>query len=638
MPNVTLPDGNTLSFDGPVTLTQIATAISEGFARGVVAGRIDGALWDMSHVVQADSAVTFITSKDPESLDIIRHSCAHLMAHAVKNLYPKAQVTIGPVIKDGFYYDFACDTTFTPEDLLAIEREMKALVKQKLPIERVVLSREAAIEQFSTLGEQYKVAIINDIPETEILTAYRQGNFIDLCRGPHVPHTGFLKVFKLLKLAGAYWRGDANNDMLQRIYGTAFADKSSLASYLDTLAEAEKRDHRKIAKVMDLFHIQDNAPGMIFWHHNGWVIYREVENFIREQLLWEYEEIKTPQIVDSALWKQSGHWDMYGENMFFTESESRHYAIKPMSCPCHVQVFNQGLKSYRDLPIRLAEFGNCHRNEHSGTLHGLMRVRNFEQDDAHVFCTQEQVQAEALAIIRMMQQVYQTFGFTDIIFGLSTRPAKRIGDDALWDRAEEALQAALTSAGLEWELQPADGAFYGPKIDFSMRDCLGRTWQMGTLQLDYCLPERLGATYVDPEGNKVAPVMIHRAILGSVERFIGILTEHYAGKFPLWLAPIQVVVMTITSQHEEYAIKLSKMLQKNAIRVKTDLRNEKISYKIREHTLSRIPLQLIIGDNEVKDNTVSLRLCDGKNIGNLAIEDFVHQVQLLITTRDKGVW
>jgi threonyl-tRNA synthetase len=625
MPVITLPDGSQKTFDSAVSVYDVAHSIGEGLARASLAGKVNDQLVDVAYQIETDADLSIITSKDPEGLEVLRHSCAHLMAQAVKRLFPEVQVTIGPVIEDGFYYDFASERSFTPEDLITIQKEMKSLIKQKLPVERSVMSRNEAIELFKGLGEHYKVELIEAIPEGDTLTCYKQGDFIDLCRGPHVPNTGLIKAFKLTQLAGAYWRGNSDNEMLQRIYGTAWADKASLNAHLERLEEAKKRDHRKIAKQMDLFHIQDDAPGMIFWHHNGWVIYREVENFIREQLS-DYEEIKTPQIVDSDLWKRSGHWDLYGENMFFTESESRHYAVKPMSCPCHVQVFNQGLKSYRDLPLRLAEFGNCHRNEASGTLHGLMRVRNFVQDDAHVFCTQEQIQSESLAIIKTMQSVYKTFGFEEIIFGLSTRPEKRIGEDALWDRAEEDLKQALETADLDYVLQEGDGAFYGPKIDFSMKDCLGRLWQIGTLQLDYSLPERLGAQYVAEDGSKQTPVMIHRALLGSVERFIGILTEHYAGKFPLWLAPKQVVVMTITEKYSEYATKIVEKLQKNAIRVKLDLRNEKIGYKIREHTLSRIPVQLIIGESEMADKTVSVRLSSGKDLGAMSVEMLMQKV------------
>ena len=637
MPNITLPDGSNRSFDNPVTVFQVAEDIGPGLAKAALAGKINGELVDTSYLIETDVELALITSKDPEGLEVIRHSCAHLMAQAVKQLYPQAQVTIGPVIEDGFYYDFSYEKPFTPEDLEKITKRMKELVKQNISVERLELSRNEAIAYFENLGEHYKVELIKAIPEDEVLSLYQQGDFTDLCRGPHVPNTGMIKIFKLMKLAGAYWRGDSKNEMLQRIYGTAFGDKKELKEYLHRLEEAEKRDHRKIAKQLDLFHLQDLAPGMVFWHNNGYIIYRELENFIREKLReYDYQEIKTPQIVDSSLWHKSGHWENYGEHMFATESENREFAIKPMSCPCHVEVFKQGLKSYRDLPLRLSEFGNCHRNEFSGALHGLMRVRNFVQDDAHIFCTHEQVQAEVLGCVKMLQEVYEVFGFKDLIVGLSTRPEKRVGSDELWDKAEGDLIKALDAAKLEWVEQPGDGAFYGPKIDFSLKDCLGRVWQTCTLQLDYCLPERLGASYVAEDGSKQIPVMVHRAIFGSVERFLGILIEEFAGKFPVWLSPVQAVIMNITDGQADFAQEVSDILQKQGIRANSDLRNEKIGYKIREHTLQRVPYLLVIGDKELQDRTVSVRMRGGADLGVMSIDNFIALIKESITNRLVG--
>ena len=638
MPVITLPDGSQRVFESEVSILDVARSIGPGLAKSTLAGKVNAELFDAGYVIRQDCTLSIVTSNTEEGLEVIRHSSAHLLAQAVKQLYPKAQVTIGPVIENGFYYDFSCKHTFTPKDLEKIEAKMQELVKANHQIIRIPMSREQAIKYFESIGEIYKVEIIKSLPEGEEISCYQQGDFIDLCRGPHVPSTGFLKVFKLTKLAGAYWRGNAENEMLQRIYGTAWASKKDLAAYLLRLEEAEKRDHRKIAQQLDLFHFQNEAPGMVFWHPNGWVIYREMEDYIRSMLKQDnYKEIKTPMMVDSDLWKRSGHWDMYGENMFFTESEKRQYAVKPMSCPCHVEVFNKGVKSYRDLPLKLAEFGCCHRNEASGALHGLMRVRNFVQDDAHIFCMPKQVQEEALKFINLLKKVYRAFGFSEIFVKLSTRPEKRIGDDALWDKAEDALVSALDASGLVWEKDPGEGAFYGPKIDFNLKDCLGRVWQTGTLQLDYCLPERLGASYVAEDGSRQVPVMLHRAILGTFERFMGILIEHYAGKFPLWLSPVQVVVMNITANQEEYCKKIAKIIKNAGIRVETDLRNEKIGYKIREHTLQRIPYQLVIGDKELLENKVAVRKINGEDLGMMPLEGLVSLLERKIQEKSVDI-
>ena len=638
MPVITLPDGSQRVFESEVSILDVARSIGPGLAKSTLAGKVNDELFDAGYVIRQDCTLSIVTSNTEEGLEVIRHSSAHLLAQAVKQLYPKAQVTIGPVIENGFYYDFSCKHTFTPKDLEKIEAKMQELVKANHQIIRIPMSREQAIKYFESIGEIYKVEIIKSLPEGEEISCYQQGDFIDLCRGPHVPSTGFLKVFKLTKLAGAYWRGNAENEMLQRIYGTAWASKKDLAAYLLRLEEAEKRDHRKIAQQLDLFHFQNEAPGMVFWHPNGWVIYREMEDYIRSMLKQDnYKEIKTPMMVDSDLWKRSGHWDMYGENMFFTESEKRQYAVKPMSCPCHVEVFNKGVKSYRDLPLKLAEFGCCHRNEASGALHGLMRVRNFVQDDAHIFCMPKQVQEEALKFINLLKKVYRAFGFSEIFVKLSTRPEKRIGDDALWDKAEDALVSALDASGLVWEKDPGEGAFYGPKIDFNLKDCLGRVWQTGTLQLDYCLPERLGASYVAEDGSRQVPVMLHRAILGTFERFMGILIEHYAGKFPLWLSPVQVVVMNITANQEEYCKKIAKIIKNAGIRVETDLRNEKIGYKIREHTLQRIPYQLVIGDKELLENKVAVRKINGEDLGMMPLEGLVSLLERKIQEKSVDI-
>jgi len=622
MPTITLPDGSQRSFDHPVTIHDVAADIGPGLAKAALGGKIAGELLDTSHTIDADVELSIITDRDDEGLEIIRHSTAHLLAQAVKSLFPEAQVTIGPVIEDGFFYDFAYERPFTPEDLTAIEKRMAELVKADSPIERSVKVREEAIDFFGEMGEKYKAEIIESIPHGEELSLYQQGDFIDLCRGPHVPSTGKLKAFKLMKVAGAYWRGDSNNEMLQRIYGTAWKDKKALKAYLHRLEEAEKRDHRKIGKAMDLFHSQDEAPGMVFWHDNGWTIWQQVEQYIRETLSrHDYQEVKTPQVVDRSLWEKSGHWDKFGEMMFTTHSENRDYAVKPMNCPCHVQIFNQGLKSYRDLPLRMAEFGSCHRNEPSGTLHGLMRVRNFTQDDAHIFCTEDQVQSEVSAFIDLLQSVYADFGFTDIEVKLSTRPEQRVGSDEEWDKAEHALERALNDKGMDWDLQPGEGAFYGPKIEFSLRDCLNRVWQCGTIQVDFSMPGRLSAEYVADNGDRQVPVMLHRAILGSLERFIGILIEHHAGSFPLWLAPVQAVVMNITDNQAEFVTEVEQSLRNQGFRVKSDLRNEKIGFKIREHTLQRVPYLLVVGDREVESTTVAVRTRSGEDLGSMSIEE-----------------
>jgi len=628
MPVITFPDGSQRDFEHPVSIHEIAASLGTGLAKAAIAGKVDGELVDTSHVVAQDAFVIIITARDEEGLEIIRHSTAHLLAHAVKQLFPAAQVTIGPVIDNGFYYDFAFERSFTPEDLDVIEQRMDALVNQHIPVERLTMPRTEAITFFRDMGEAYKARIIAEIPEAETISLYRQGDFIDLCRGPHVPNTAQLGAFKLTKVAGAYWRGDANNEMLQRIYGTAWADKKALKTYLHRLEEAEKRDHRRIGKTLELFHFQEESPGMVFWHDNGWRIYIAVQNYIR-RLLREhgYQEAHTPQVVDRSLWEKSGHWDKFHDEIFTTHSENRDYALKPMNCPCHIQIFNQRLRSYRELPLRLAEFGSCHRNEVSGTLHGLMRVRNFVQDDAHIFCTEEQIQSEVSAFIDLLFRVYADFGFSDIGIALSTRPEQRVGDDALWDKAEKALETALNHKELPWKIQPGEGAFYGPKIDFSLRDCLERVWQCGTIQVDFSMPGRLDASYIAEDSSKRTPVMLHRAILGSLERFIGILIEHYAGAMPTWLAPTQAVVLNITDRQAEYAEQVHKALTQQDLRVKTDLRNEKIGFKIREHTLQRVPYILVVGDREVECNTLSVRTLSGKDMGNMDLPTFIKHLK-----------
>lgn len=623
MPVITLPDGSQRSFDNAISIHDVAADIGPGLAKAALAGKIDGEVLDTSHMIEADVELAIITDRSDEGLEIIRHSSAHLLAQAVKQLFPEAQVTIGPVIENGFYYDFAFERPFTPEDLEAIEKKMAELSSADATIERRVLSRNEAVAYFRGLGEEYKAEIIEDIPADQDLSLYRQGDFEDLCRGPHVPSTGKLKYFKLMKVAGAYWRGDSNNQMLQRVYGTAWSTKKELKAYLHRLEEAEKRDHRKLAKKFNLFHLQEEAPGMVFWHPKGWSIYTEVERYMREvQRQHGYSEIKTPLVVDRTLWERSGHWDKFRENMFTVESESRDYAVKPMNCPCHVQVFNQGLKSYRDLPLRLAEFGSCHRNEASGTLQGLMRVRGFVQDDAHIFCTEEQIQEEVSIFSDLLFDVYKDFGFEDVIIRLSTRPEERVGSDEVWDKAEEALADALVAKGLEYELLPGEGAFYGPKIEFSLKDCLGRIWQCGTIQVDFSMPGRLDAQYVAEDGSRQVPVMLHRAILGSFERFIGILIEHYEGAFPTWLAPQQAVVMNITDTQAEYVQNVADSLKNKGFRVENDLRNEKIGFKIREHTIQKVPYLLVIGDREVETQTVAVRSRGGEDLGIMRVAEF----------------
>ena len=621
MPTITLPDGSQRSFDKPVTVMDVAADIGPGLAKAALAGKVAGKLVDTSYLIENDQELSIITERDEEGVDVIRHSTAHLLAQAVKSLYPDAQVTIGPVIDDGFYYDFAYKPGFGPDDLIAIEKKMEELANSNFEVTRSVMKREQAVEFFRNMGEEYKAKIIEDIPKGEELSLYKQGEFIDLCRGPHVPNTGKLKAFKLMKLAGAYWRGDSKNEMLQRIYGTAWSDKKALKAYLTRLEEAEKRDHRKLAKRLDLFHLQEEAPGMVFWHDRGWGIYQNVVDYIRSVLRQNnYQEVHTPQVVDRSLWEKSGHWDKFQDMMFTTHSENRDYAVKPMNCPCHIQIFNQGLKSYRDLPLRMAEFGSCHRNEPSGTLHGLMRLRNFVQDDAHIFCTESQLQGEVSDFIDLLYKVYADFGFKDIIIKLSTRPEQRVGSDEVWDKAEHALEMALNNKGLDWDLQPGEGAFYGPKIEFSLKDCIGRVWQCGTIQVDFSMPGRLGADYVAEDGSKRVPVMLHRAILGSLERFIGILIEEFAGAFPLWLSPIQAVLVNITDNQADYVVSTEEFLKKQGFRVISDLRNEKISFKIREHTIQRIPYILVVGDREMESHSVAVRTRDGKDLGSMTLE------------------
>lgn len=638
MVNIKLPDGSVRSFDNPVTVAEVAASIGAGLAKAALAGRVGSKLVDLSHRIDSDSELSIITERNHEGLEILRHSTSHLLAHAVKELFPDAQVTIGPVIEDGYYYDFSYKRPFTPEDLAAIEKRMTEIVKRDVKVERQEMPRDEAVKFFSDMGEKYKAEIIASIPSNEPISLYRQDNFIDLCRGPHVPATGKLKVFKLMKVAGAYWRGDSKNEMLQRIYGTAWAKKEEQDQYLHRLEEAEKRDHRKLGRQLDLFHMQDEAPGMVFWHANGWVIWQAIEQYMRG-LLTEanYREVKTPQVMDRVLWERSGHWENYREYMFTTESEKRDYAVKPMNCPGHVQIFNQGVKSYRDLPLRIAEFGSCHRNEPSGALHGLMRVRGFVQDDAHIFCTEDQIQGEAGAFIDLLRKVYADFGFEHILIKLSTRPEKRIGEDAVWDRAEAALKATLDAKGLEWDLNPGEGAFYGPKIEFSLKDSLGRVWQCGTLQLDFALPGRLGAEYVAEDNTRRIPVMLHRAILGSLERFIGILIEHYAGAMPVWLAPVQVVVMNISEAQAEHVAGVAETLKKAGFRAVADLRNEKISYKIREHSLQKLPFQLVIGDKEVAAKLVAVRSRKGEDLGQMPLDAFLSLLNGEIAKKGRAV-
>jgi threonyl-tRNA synthetase len=634
MPVITLPDGSQRTFSSPVSVYDVAAEIGPGLAKAALAGKVDGKLVDTSHVIATDAQLSIITEKNEEGLEVIRHSTAHLLAQAVKALYPAAQITIGPVIEDGFYYDIDCDTRFTPEVLAAIEAKMEELAAADFKVTRSEMSRDEAVKFFRDMGEEYKAQIIESIPANEALSLYKQGDFIDLCRGPHVPGTGRLKAFKLTKLAGAYWRGDSRNKMLQRIYGTAWADKKQLKAYLHRIEEAEKRDHRKIGKQLSLFHTQEEAPGMVFWHKNGWDIYLTVQNYIRNRLRDHgYQEIHTPQVVDRSLWERSGHWEKFHAMMFTTHSENRDYAVKPMNCPCHIQVFNQGLKSYRDLPLRLAEFGSCHRNEPSGTLHGLMRVRNFVQDDAHIFCTENQIQDEVSNFIDLTFDVYKDFGFENIEIALSTRPEQRVGSDEIWDRAEKALADSLDAKGLKYRLQPGEGAFYGPKIEFTLKDCLDRGWQCGTMQVDFSMPGRLDAQYVDEDGSRKVPVMLHRAILGSLERFIGILIEHHEGKFPVWLAPVHAVVMNITDNQADFAREVEKSLNSQGFKVKSDLRNEKIGFKIREHTIQRVPYMLVIGDRELENQSVAVRSLDGKDLGSMKVNDIAARLAEVIKNR-----
>ncbi|HSH71499.1 MAG TPA: threonine--tRNA ligase [Methylophilaceae bacterium] len=628
MPVIRLPDGSERSFDAPVTVAEVAASIGAGLARAALAGKVNGNLVDTSYQITENVDLAIVTDRDAEGLDVIRHSTAHLLAYAVKALFPDAQVTIGPVIENGFYYDFSYKRPFTPEDLEAIEKKMAELAKKDEPVTRKVLPRDEAVAYFKSLGEHYKAEIISSIPADQEVSLYSEGDFTDLCRGPHVPSTGKLKAFKLMKLAGAYWRGDSNNEMLQRVYGTAWAKKEDLEAYLHMLEEAEKRDHRKLGKQLDYFHMQDEAPGMVFWHPRGWSLWQEVEQYMRAKFVEHgYQEVRTPTIMDRSLWEKSGHWQNYRENMFTTASENRDYAVKPMNCPGHVQIFNNSLHSYRDLPLRLAEFGSCHRNEPSGALHGLMRVRGFTQDDAHIFCTEGQIKAEVAAFIVMLYEAYGDFGFKDVLVKLSTRPEKRVGSDETWDKAEESLAAALRENDLAFDLQPGEGAFYGPKIEFTLKDSLGRLWQCGTIQLDFNLPERLGAEYVDEDNTRKHPVMLHRAIVGSMERFIGILIENYAGAMPVWLAPVQAMVLNISDSQAEYVTQVVNELKKNGIRVSSDLRNEKITYKIREHSLQKLPYLLVAGEREMQSGQVAVRTRKGEDLGSMPLQEFIKRLQ-----------
>ncbi len=626
MPIITLPDGSQKHFAQPLSVADVAASIGAGLAKAALAAKINGRLVDTSFIIQEDTSLSLITERDPEGLDVLRHSCAHLLAQAVKNLFPDTQVTIGPVIENGFYYDFSRKEPFNASDLEKIQAKMEELAAADFQIKRSEMPRDEAVQFFKNLGEHYKAEIIASIPNNENISLYQQGDFIDLCRGPHVPNTGKLKAFKLMKVAGAYWRGDARNEMLQRIYGTAWTNKKDLEAYLHKLEEAEKRDHRKLGKNLDLFHFQEEAPGMIFWHSKGWTIYQQVESYVRKIFRENgYQEVHTPQVVDRSLWEKSGHWEKFREEMFTTKSEDRDYAVKPMNCPCHIQIYNQGLKSYRDLPLRLAEFGSCHRNEPSGALHGLLRVRNFVQDDAHIFCTEEQIQSEVSSFIDLLYKVYAHFGFKDVLIKLSTRPEKRVGSDEVWDKSEKALELALNQKNLQWQLQVGEGAFYGPKIEFSLKDSLDRVWQCGTIQVDFSMPQRLGAEYVATDGSRQTPVMLHRAILGSLERFIGILIEEHAGAFPLWLAPVQAVILGITSAQDEYAQQVTKQLKETGFRVEMDLRNEKINLKIREHTLQKVPYLLVVGKRESEQNTVSVRTRKGEDLGVISIEQLIEK-------------
>lgn len=627
MITVTLPDASRREYEAGVTVADVAQSIGAGLAKAALCGKVDGKLVDLSYKLEKDASVAIVTAKDPEGLELLRHSTAHLMAQAVKELYPTAEVTIGPAIENGFYYDFKYERPFTPEDLTAIEARMHELAKKDIPVERFVMDRDEAVKYFKGLGEHYKAEIITGIPQGETISLYRQGDFTDLCRGPHVPSTGKLKVFKLMKVAGAYWRGDSKNEMLQRIYGTAWATEKEQNAYLEMLAEAEKRDHRRLGKELDLFHLQDEAPGMIFWHDKGWTIWQVVEQFMRR--IYQdngYLEVKTPQVIDRTLWEKSGHWAKYRANMFTTESENRYYALKPMNCPGHIQIFNADLRSYRDLPMRLGEFGQCHRNEPSGSLHGMMRVRGFTQDDGHIFCTEDQILSECVEFTRIVREVYHTFGFEDIAFKVATRPAMRIGEDAVWDKAEAALFHSLDSIGVPYEVLPGEGAFYGPKIEYHLKDCLGRSWQCGTVQVDFQMPGRLGAEYVAEDNSRKVPVMLHRAILGSLERWIGMLIEHYAGAMPVWLSPFQVAVASITDDQVDYAKSVAQQMKAAGLRVTTDLRGEKINYKIRELTMQKHPYIAVVGDKEKQNGTVSIRARGGRNLGVMPVADFIARV------------
>jgi len=634
MPEIRLPDGSKRQFESNVSVAEVAQNIGAGLARAALAGRVNDQLVDLSFVIHEDSDLAIITDKNPEGLEVIRHSTAHLLAYAVKELFPEAQVTIGPVIEHGFYYDFSYTRPFTPEDLEKIEKKMMEIANRDLPITRKILPRNDAVKYFKSIKENYKAEIIESIPADQEVSLYSEGEFTDLCRGPHVPSTGKLKVFKLMKVAGAYWRGDSKNEMLQRIYGTAWTNKEDLQRYLFMLEEAEKRDHRKLGKQLDLFHMQDEAPGMVFWHPKGWSIWQEVEHYMRKMFLdFGYQEVKTPTVMDKTLWEKSGHWQNYRDNMFTTSSENRDYAVKPMNCPGHIQIFNNALHSYRELPLRLAEFGSCHRNEPSGSLHGLMRVRGFTQDDAHIFCTEEQIKDEVAQFIVMLYKAYQDFGFKDVLVKLSTRPEKRVGSDETWDKAETALKAALVENKLEFDLQPGEGAFYGPKIEFTLKDSLSRLWQCGTIQLDFNLPERLGAEYVTEDNSRKHPVMLHRAIVGSMERFIGILIEHYSGAMPLWLAPTQAVILNIADAHADYASKVMDELKKNHIRCDSDLRNEKITYKIREHSLQKVPYLLIVGEKEMEAGQVAVRTRKGEDLGSMSIKSLIDRLNQEVQTK-----
>ena len=627
MPNVTLPDGTVKSYDQPLTVADVAYSIGSGLAKAAIAGEVDGQLVDTSFMIEGDAALAIITNKDEKALEVIRHSTAHLLAQATQQLFPKAQVTIGPVIDNGFFYDFAYKDGFSEQDLAKIEKKMNAIVKQNLPIERMEMTREEAITFFKSLGEHYKAEIIESIPTNEVLSLYKQGDFVDLCRGPHVPSTSKLKAFKLMKLAGAYWRGDSNNEMLQRIYGTAWENKDDLETHLHRLEEAEKRDHRKIGKTQNLFHTQEESPGMVFWHPKGWTLYQIIVQYMSQVFKDNgYQEVHTPEVMDRSMWEKSGHWDKFGDAMFTTHSENRDYAIKPMNCPGHVQIYKQGLKSYRDLPLRLAEFGSCHRNEPSGTLHGLMRVRNFVQDDAHIFCTIDQIQDEVSKFIDLTFKVYKQFGFENIDIKLSTRPEERVGSDEDWDKAEASLSEALDAKGINWELQEGEGAFYGPKVEFVLKDCLDREWQCGTIQADFSMPGRLDAQYIAEDGSKQVPVMLHRVIVGSIERFTGMLIEHYEGAFPSWLAPIQAVILNISQKQEEFSKNVESNLKKQGLRVISDLRNEKIGFKIREHSMQRYPYILVVGDREVENNQVSVRRRGGEDLGSMSVEALIELI------------